>query len=195
MLTKVILHGELADIACPEYTGHIRTTRDAVRLLEVNYPQFKSYLINAHNDGVVFKVKCLNPDIEHLENCWELDETELFDPTQGREIHIFPIPMGAGNIGKIILGVALIGLAISGVGLLGLSPLMTGVMGGLLLLSGVMGSPTEAPNPDDEDTKSFIFSGAVNTVSTGARVPVAYGYSLVTGSYVISANIRTFSIR
>lgn len=195
MLTKVILHGELADIACPEYIGHIKNTRDAVRLLEINYPQLKPYFMQAHDNGVVFKVKALDAQKEHLENCWELDETELFDPTQGREIHIFPIPIGAGNIGKIILGVALIGLAISGVGLLGLSPLMTGVMGGLLLLTGVMGGKPDAPDPDDENTKSFIFSGAVNTVAVGARVPLAYGYSLVTGSYVISANIRTFSIK
>ncbi|MBW4460427.1 MAG: hypothetical protein KME47_09330 [Nodosilinea sp. WJT8-NPBG4] len=193
--TRIVLHGELADIAIPDFVANVHCVRDAVRLLEVNFPRFKPYMCNAHENGIAFSVKVLDPEKEYLEKCWELETEELFDPTQGKEIHISPVLMGSGNIGKIILGVALIGLSFSGIGLLGLSPLMTGLMGGLLILQGVMGGKPPAPDPNEENTKSFVFSGAVNTVSSGTRVPILFGYEHTIGSIVISANIRTFDIR
>ena len=187
--TKIVLHGQLEDIATQSFEGYVSNVRDAVRLCEINFPQFAPYLLTAHENGIAFNIRAID-----AESSWELSESELYDPTQGREIHIYPSPIGAGRIGKIILGVALLGLAVTGVGVLGLSPLMTGVMGGLMILSGVMGSKPSSPDPDAENTKSFVFNGAVNTVAVGARLPVAYGHSLIVGSYVISANIRTFSI-
>jgi len=187
MKTTIKTYGELADLTVPEFAGNVCNTREAVDLLVCNFPDIETYFIRAHERGVAFRV-VVGED-------WELGEDELLDPTQGNTIHIYCVPMGAGGgLFKIIAGVALIGLAFSGVGLFGLSPLLTGVLGGAMLLSGFMNTnKPDAPDPD-ETGKSFIFSNATNTTAVGGRVPISYGYDLWTGSYVLSASIRSFAV-
>ena len=56
------------------------------------------------------------------------------------------------------------------------------------------GNKPEAPDPNEENAQSFIFSGATNVTAVGSRIPVAYGYELDVGSTVISATVRTFGV-
>lgn len=186
-LVTIKLFGELAQKFTSEFTANINSVRDAVDALCVNFPGLRPYLLNAHNEGVVFKVL--------IGETWEVaKDEELFLPIpQQRDICITPVIAGSGRIGSVVLGVALLGLGVAGVGFLGLSAFQVGLLGGVLLLQGLFGGQTEAPDPEDDSAKSFIFNGATNTVAAGNRIPVLYGKMRV-GSQVISASIEAYQI-
>lgn len=189
-LISLKFHGVLSTLA-QDFEAEISAPHKAFRLALFNFPLLEPYLRAAEDLGVVFKVV--------LERCGvrqELNEIDFCEASVSQgELHVYPVISGGGQIGKIIAGVALIGLAISGVGFLGLSPLMTGVMGGLLLFQGVMGGKPDAPNPDEENTRSNVFSGPVNTASVGIPYPLALGYVIEVGSLVASGTIRSFEVR
>jgi predicted phage tail protein len=130
-----------------------------------------------------------------------------------QELHVFPAITGAGGrgIGQIILGVILIiisiviivvtwGSATPGVIAAdtayfgGLSAVSFGLAGAAALAGGVMAMMAKSPtasfgsNSSAANNPSFIFSGAVNTVTQGGPVPLVYGIH-PTGSTVISAGI------
>jgi predicted phage tail protein len=161
----------------------------AVRYLEVNYPSFRSWVLESSKRGVVFNVKTNN---------YELEESELIDPLpEDFTVSITPLFSGAGggNISwlKVIAGVGLLVAGLAGVGFLGLGPLQLAITGGLLLVSGLMGKRTEKP-ADEDSEKSFVFSGSSNTSSAGGRVPVVYGGPILIGSTVISAAVRSYLV-
>jgi predicted phage tail protein len=154
----------------------------AIRYLDVNYSNFRDWVLEAQERGIVFKVKTNN---------YELGEDELLDPLpEDFTIEIIPLFAGSGNTFKIIAGIALIGLGIFTGGFLGFSGLQLIITGSLLLLSGLMGGRTDKP-PDQENQRSFVFSGSSNTGSSGSRVMVVYG-KILTGSLVLSAAVRSF---
>ena len=186
-LVKIKLFGEMAQKFIPEFTANINSVRDAVDALCVNFPGLRPYLLNAHNEGIAFKVL--------IGDKWEIaKDEELFLPVpQQRDVCITPVVMGSGRVGSVVLGVALLGLGVAGVGFLGLSAFQVGLLGGVLLLQGLFGGQTEAPDPEEDEAKSFIFNGATNTVATGNRIPVLYGTMRV-GSQVISASIQSYQI-
>jgi predicted phage tail protein len=186
-LIKIKLFGELATKFTKEFSAEVRTVRDAIAALEVNFKGFREYLLNSDSMGVDFKVL--------IGETWELCKPdEVFLPIpQRREICITPVVRGSGKVGRIIAGVALIGLGIAGVGFLGLSAFQVGLLGGSLLLGGLFGGQTSAPDPETEEAKSYIFNGPTNTVAQGNRVPIVFG-TLLVGSQVISASIKSYQI-
>lgn len=186
-LIKIKLFGEMADRFCSEFTAEIRTVRDAIAALEINFEGFREYLLNSDSLGLDFHVL--------IGDTWELCEAnEVFLPVpQKREIAITPVVRGSGKVGRIIAGVALIGLGVAGVGFLGLSAFQVGLLGATLLIGGLFGGQTDAPDPEDDEAKSYIFNGPTNTVAVGNRVPPVFG-TILTGSQVISAGIRSYQI-
>lgn len=186
-LIKIRLFGEMAQKFCSEFTADIRTVRDAIAALEINFRGFREYLLNSDSLGIDFNVL--------VGDTWELCKPdEVFLPVpQQREICITPIIRGSGKVGRIIAGAALIGLGIAGVGFLGLSAFQVGLLGATLLLGGLFGGQTEAPDPEDDEAKSYVFNGPTNTVAVGNRVPIVLG-TVLTGSQVISASIKSYQI-
>lgn len=162
-------------------------TTQALRYLDVNFPDFKNWVLAAQERGIVFKVAT---------NGYAMDEDELLDPLpEDFTISITPLfsaTGGSSNLLKIIAGVALIGIGIfsGGAGFLGLSQMQLIITGSLLLLSGLMGGRTPKPD-DEEDKKSFVFSGASSTSNSGDRVPVVFG-KILTGSIILSAAVRSY---
>lgn len=181
------LFGELAERFTPEFKAHVHTTREAVECMCINFAGFREYLLDAGDTGVVFKAI--------VGDSWELGTPdEVFQPIpQNATISITPVIAGSGRIGKIIAGVALLGLGIAGVGLVGLTAFQVGMLGGLLLVQGLFGGQVNAPDPNEEDEKSFIFSGPTNTIAQGNRMSIVLG-SILVGSQIISASITTYSI-
>ena len=176
------LHGVLAKKFGAVHRCVASSTAQALRYLEVNYPGFRNWILNAHEQGIIFKVK---------NNEYELSEEELIDPVgDGWTVHITPLFAASGRVGKIIVGIGLIALGSFGVGFLGLSPLSMIITGSLMLISGLIGPRTDTPS-DEEDQRSYVFSGQTNTSSTGNRVPVVYGL-IQTGSLVLSAAVRSY---
>ena len=186
-LIKIKLFGEMAERFCSEFTADIRTVRDAIAALEINFKGFREYLLNSDSLGIDFNVL--------VGGTWELCKPdEVFLPVpQQREICITPVVRGSGKVGRIIAGAALIGLGIAGVGFLGLSAFQVGLLGATLLLGGLFGGQTEAPDPEDDEAKSYVFNGPTNTVAVGNRVPIVFG-TVLTGSQVISASIKSYQI-
>jgi predicted phage tail protein len=161
----------------------------AMRYMEVNYPGFTQWVLSSSDRGILFRVS--------INNSYDLEESEILDPLpEDVTISITPLFSGAGggntNWLKIVVGGGLLALGLFGVGFLGLSPLQMMITGGLLLVSGLMGGKP-ATAEDEENTKSFVFSGAANTVQAGGRVPVVYGV-IQTGSTVISAAVRSYLV-
>lgn len=184
MFVTVILHGALAKKFGKFHKCVASNVVQAIRYFEVNFKNFRKWILDAYNRGIYFQVKT---------NEYELSESELFDPiSSGMVIHLTPLFSGAGRIGSIIAGIGLIaaGIIFTG-GLLGLSSLQLIVTGSLLLISGLFGNRTPAADPDDEQKRSFIFSGAANVATVGGRVPVVYG-RIQTGSTVVSASVRSY---
>lgn len=183
MYVTIKLHGALARKFGKTFRCVASNTVQAIRFLEVNFKDFRKWVLEADSRGILFQVKT---------NSYELSESELFDPiAPGMVIHLTPLFAGAGgsNLIRVVLGVGLIaaGLIFSG-GLFGLSSLQMIITGGLLLISGLMGKKTPPP---DEQERSFIFSGAANVSTIGGRVPIVYGV-IQTGSTVVSASVRSY---
>jgi predicted phage tail protein len=180
MYTTIYLHGSLRKKYGKQFRCVAHSTKDCVRFLEVNFKDFRQFILDETEKGTFFKVRHGN---------YEIGEDELSDPiVKHKSVHITALPSGAGKIGKIILGTALIagGLIFSG-GLLGLSAVQLIVTGSLLLVSGLMG---QKPKKDDGE-RSFIFSGVSNTAEVGQRIYVVYGVMLAP-SMVLSATVRSY---
>ena len=197
MLSKVKLYGDLA-----EFVGHkqfdvkVNSVAQAVSFLINNFPETEAYMSNRY-----YKV---------LVNEYEIDDTQIHEPTGRQEISFVPVISGAGgNTGKILLGAALIGLAIvnpfgtAAIGTFGGTPILVskavGFLGVGLALSGVSGLLFPVPKPkefsNEQDPRiSFGFSGIQQSSRSGSSHPICFG-EVFTGSVVISAGIDTEQVR
>lgn len=196
-MTTIILKGDLAGKFTPKLRGDVNSVREAVMLLEANFPALRMHLATAHERGFAYEVYVGD---------WQIEAKHLYAPTGRQQIVIAPVIMGSGgNIGKIILGVGLVALGVftGGVGFISASSLI--LVGGTMALSGILGlfNQPKAPNPNDDEKKaSLIFNAGVNTISQGGRMPLMYGGGgyksgvyddgMLVGSQVLSASIRSW---
>lgn len=187
-MRKVELYGPLGEAFGKEFNLHIKTVQQALKLLSANFKNFKQHLIDS--DGVI--------GYEVWDGDYNLDEKAQDFTKQGTgTIKIIPVISGAGANGRIILGVVLV--------IVGVFTTWFGDYSGSVVMAGVgliAGGIAEklAPKPrgveatdEQEATKSYIFSGAVNTTRQGVPVQIGYGKMLI-GSAVISASITTVDI-
>jgi len=198
-LTTVRLYGNLAEICeLREVKLQINSVAEIIKALICNFPEVKKEL---EKEESRYSILIGSTDIE---------EQELFIPfSKTQVVRIIPVIAGSGGVFKIVLGVALIwatggfgagtGLGfLTGAGIGGTIGGIVGSIGMSLLLGGVaslfMGSQkTPAPAEAAENTPSFYFKGAVNTIAQGHPVPVGYGELLV-GSAVIGAGLTAVDI-
>lgn len=134
-----------------------------------------------------------------------MDEQDFLGLNLGKSsLHIAPYIGGSkrGGLLKVILGVAMIatGFVFGGMGwsammstkiaggaVGGLTYGNMAIMGTIMALSGI--SQMLAPEKEDQDeTKSYIFSGPGNTSTQGNAVPVVYG-ECMTGGVLVSGGI------
>ena len=220
----VMLAGELGEKygAQHEYYN-LQTPADAIKLLCINYPALQQELLQAHNNGVGYRV---------IQGGSSMGYDELHLPFGSKPLMVVPVITGSGGdepFGQILLGVGLVALAIAapGVGLFGGGAVgfgvvtgATGVAAGLaaaagnigigLILAGtanlispqpelagarIKGSGTNSRGEGPQGVtrgasgkESYAFNGPVNTVGTGATVPLIYG-EVITGSHLLAANL------
>ena len=191
---------------------NLRTPADAIKLLCINYPDFQSDLLTAHEKGVAYRV---------LQAGVDLDVSELLLPIGQNDLIITPVLAGADEVGRFVAGAALIALAVvnpfgaAAIGTFGITaPILVNTAVATIGATLVLGSVTQmlSPQPDlggvggvsprDEfratrpqsvnrgfdGQQSYAYLGAQNTVGVGATIPVAYGKVLI-GSHVISADV------
>lgn len=209
-MRKVRLYGALAKKYGSEFTLRANTVGQAVSLLEANFPGFQRSLLGGQYRVVAGK------SLEDEKGIVFTDELVKARLNLGsKDLHIMPVPEGAGGVGRIVLGAALIfaafyfapavvgalgptqGLSATAfsVGSFGVSYQSIAMFGASLVLGGVSQLLTPTPKVGDysgrespDQRASFLFNGAVNTVEQGGPVTVIYG-RMRTGSFVMSGSI------
>lgn len=191
MKTKVLLHGDMARKFGRFWEFDVNTPAEAVKALFANCPKIKSYFTDRSMTGFQVIVDGGAP----------LAPTELYANHGGAVVAILPTLAGSKEqgVGQIILGVVMVvvGVVINAYSNGGASPLGNSLItsGVAMIIGGVVQMIIGVPLPNDPKEKegnkpSYLFSGPVNTIAQGQRVPVGYG-RLRVGSAVINAGIRS----
>lgn len=158
-MKRVFLHGELGKKFGKEWKLDVSSPSEAVSALFANDREIESYLNKKEKAGIYYGVKT-----EQSDNF--IDQVDYVLPTK-ENIHIFPMPQGAGFAGGLI---------------------MTALTTAASMY--VNKKIAEAMERDDStlavQTESFIFNGGENRYQQGSTVPVGYGRMKI-GSNVVSA--------
>jgi len=158
-MKRVFLHGELGKKFGKEWKLDVSSPSEAVSALFANDREIESYLNKKEKAGIYYGVKR-----EKSDNF--IDRVDYVLPTK-ENIHIFPMPQGAGFAGGLI---------------------MTALITAASMY--VNKKIAEAMERDDStlavQTESFIFNGGENRYQQGSTVPVGYGRMKI-GSNVVSA--------
>lgn len=96
--------GELGERFGAEHTYYnLRNAADAIKLLCINMPEFKDYLLESEENGIGYQV---------LQGGVDFDYEDLLLPFGERELVIVPVVSGSGeSVGQILVGVGLVALA------------------------------------------------------------------------------------
>jgi predicted phage tail protein len=101
MMRNIYLEGELGDRYGRQLRANVDSVRDTFRLIEANYPDFKTYLVDCHEKDIGFTVEVAGKSIEK--------EEDLIFPIQSGDIVISAIPAGSkSGLGKILAAIAII---------------------------------------------------------------------------------------
>lgn len=195
MLRTIRLYGELGKKYGRVHRFHVESVSSAIRMLCVNFKDFKQHLIDSTNKIAGYEVW------DGKYNLGPEDKEEFVKQGVG-VIKIIPRVIGASNAAKILVGVLLVAAAWFSMGTLaaafGPGAGLWGVaasFGASLILSGVVGMMTKPASgvsidSDSNNTQSYIFSGVQNTTKQGNPVFIAYGTHLL-GSQPISVALTT----
>jgi predicted phage tail protein len=201
MIRTIHLHGKLKEIFGAEHRLDVATAGEALRALNTNYPQFANEL----REGYYQIIRGRQQDGMAI----ELDFINSFK-LGSADLHVIPVAEGAksghGTV-KLVAGVALVGAAVflsggtlaaplGGLGgaIPGIGTLIPGVtmtwgnlavLGLGLTLAGAA-SMLSKPPATEQSSRSFTFSGPVNTNAQGDAIPVIYG-QVICGSQPISS--------
>jgi predicted phage tail protein len=217
MMRNIYLEGELGDRYGRELTANVDSVRDAFRLIEANYPDFKTYLVSCHEKDIGFTVDVAGKAIEK--------EEDLIFPIQSGDIVISPIPAGSKSGGaKILAAVAIIGLMfvpggaaligaasaggtsiagyVAGAASLGVSAGIAGTVFTIastialnLAMTGLQQLMAPDPATDADEPTSYMFNGSEQNVIEGDPVPILYGELRVPGrpiAFSVVNNSRTY---
>ena len=116
-MQRVCLMGELGERFGAEHTYYnLRNGADAIKLLCINMPEFKDYLLASEENGIGYQV---------IQGGVDFGYEDLALPFGERELVIVPVVSGSGEgAGKVLAGIGLVAAAIIfaplGAGFLGL---------------------------------------------------------------------------
>ena len=104
-MQRVCLMGELGERFGAEHTYYnLRNGADAIKLLCINMPEFKDYLLASEENGIGYQV---------IQGGVDFGYEDLLLPFGERELVVVPVVSGSGEgAGKILAGIGLIALAI-----------------------------------------------------------------------------------
>ena len=220
MVRNVWLFGPLGKKYGRQHRLDVRTTGEAMRALDANYPGFMAEVQRLSDMGYAYRVTSGKPGTKT--QAGELKD--LLVPVSG-DIRVTPVVGGAkkGGLGQLVVGAviavaafytggaaaamaaasaggATAGAALTaGLGALsGLSAVAFNI-GVSLAIGGVAQMLTPSPSLGNsvsaDQNKSDVFnsSGAMNLMAQGNPVPIGYG-EVFAGSCVISAGISTEAV-
>lgn len=166
-MQRVRLLGELGERFGAEHTYYnLRTPADAIKILCINKPEFKEFLLNSEENGIGYQV---------LQGGQDFGYEELLLPFGEKDLVIAPVLSGSGDAGgQILAGIGLIaltiitgGIASAGValgGLFGIGTVGTAIVG--IGASLVLGGIAQALVPQPQVPTLGGFGGALGGGST-----------------------------
>ena len=192
-MQRVRLLGELGELFGTEHEyQNLRHPGDAIKLLCINKPAFKEYLLKSEENGIGFKV--IQSDVE-------MGYEELLLPFGQKDLVIAPVIAGSGGgggAGKILAGIGLITFAIltagAGAGFLGLGAGLTGTAAtgplavGFAVQSGfVLGAAASVAI--GSIGAALVLGGVAEIISPQPKIPQNFGsFGNVGGSRFGSRN-------
>ena len=191
MLRKVYLEGEIGEKFGKEFEIQASSFGKVIQCLELNFPEFRNYLVDCAEKGINFTCQVADKPIE--------DEREMLLEYEEGDMIITAIPAGSkSGIGKLLAAAVLItiGVLTYGVGtgflaapigaagsmtwgqLIGMTLIGMGVSLGMAGIQQIM-----APDPsvDNQQDESYLFQGSGQNILEGDPVPVLYGKLRVPG--------------
>jgi predicted phage tail protein len=172
-MQRVRLLGELGERFGAEYTYHnLRHPADAIKLLCINRPDFKDYLLSAEENGIGFKV---------IQGGEDMGYEDLLLPFGQNDLTIVPVVSGSGDsFGQILLGIGLIAISflLPGAGLFGAAS----IFGATAATAGIAGTLTTIGTALSAVGASLILGGVANMLSPQPRIPDLSGDRFGSGS-------------
>jgi predicted phage tail protein len=208
-LTKVRLHGELAEAAGnPEYNLMVGSLQELMTALHHLTQQRTTKYIVEHNEHIRWRIIIDGIALDATDQI-EAGLKVMSPREEMREVDVFPVIEGAGwGWLEALLGVVLIiasvflgpGVGALGIGGLGLAWAGTvALLGVSLLLGGLSqllfgpGNPAKTSSGEKANNlPSYLFSGQTNTMRQGGPVPLLYG-KMIVGSQLASAALTNAS--
>ena len=188
-MISVFLEGELGDLFTSKLDLAVESVAEVLRALKANFSNFLSYLQDAENRGVRYRIVVGHENITND----KIDKLSCPISKKVRNIRIVPVLAGSGDNWWMWLGAAaMFALAIwvpGGITIWGtkfLTSSTTILLGTILLLAGIS-SLFKPAKPEEEPTSKSI-GGLPNNTQEGGRMPVVYG-RIQTGMYVISSRV------
>ena len=188
-MISVFLEGELGDLFTSKLDLAVESVAEVLRALKANFSNFLSYLQDAENRGVRYRIVVGHENITND----KIDKLSCPISKKVRNIRIVPVLAGSGDNWWMWLGAAaMFALAIwvpGGITIWGtkfLTSSTTILLGTILLLAGIS-SLFKPAKPEEEPTSKTI-GGLPNNTQEGGRMPVVYG-RIQTGMYVISSRV------
>lgn len=166
----VLLAGELGEKYGQKHEYYnLQTPADAIKLLCINYPALKNDLMQAHQNGVGYKV---------IQGGAAMNYDELLLPFGSKPLLVVPVITGSGgaNTRQILLGVGLVGASflLPGAGLFGATGLfgagaagVVGVSSSAVLTATTIGTALSAVGA------GMILGGVANLISPQPQLPKA----------------------
>jgi len=188
MLRNVYFEGDMGDRFLPRLQIDCETPADVFRCMDANFPDFKQYLIQKHEEDTRFDIQVGNDYLEYPEECL----MEIGD----QDIIITPVPAGSGkSFGKILAAIAIVIITVKTFGtggtfmakLTSAAGTFGGKVGlavaGSLAMTGLaeMMAPDPSVDADMEMDQSYLFDGNQDAVTLGNPVPLVYGKMRVPG--------------
>lgn len=186
MKRKLFLEGEIAEKFGSEFTIDVDNFRDAMRLMNANFPEFRKYLIECHEKGIGFIAQV---------NGTSLDEEELLIQSRKGDLSLIVAPAGSKSGGaKILAAIAIVALMLVTAG--GATPLAAAMASGTWAGAGYMAAASLAlnlamtgiqqlmapdPSTDSAAPQAYLFNGSEQNIIEGDPVPILYGELRVPG--------------
>ena len=189
MKRKIYLEGEIGERFIKEFEADVSSYRDAVKLLEANFPELKEYLIESQEKGVGFTFETEGSALEK--------EEDFILPIREGDITICSVPAGSKSAaGKILAAVAIVALIIinpaaafytAANAAAGTAASLT-IAGSIaasvalsLAMTGIQQLMAPDPASDSDAPQAYLFNGSQQNIVEGDPVPVLYGELRVPG--------------
>ena len=147
---------------------NLRSPADAIKLLCINRPAFEKELLEAHNNGVYYRV---------IQSGADMSYKDLQLPLGSKDLYIVPVigGSGGGTATKILIGVGLVAASflLPGAGLFGTTGLITGgAFGtGVAATAGAAGTLTALGTGLSAVGAGLILSGVADVISPQPKLP------------------------